>query len=266
MTYPESAPEQVVYKCVDAHELRLHMCRPGPEFAGRGAIVFFFGGGWQMGSVMQFAPHARYFAARGLVGILADYRVSLRHGSTPFDSVDDARDAVRWVSAHATDLNIDPARIVLAGGSAGGHLAACAALSSPSESPAALVLFNPVLDLISCRAKPASLLSEDYLQISPFHLIAEGSPPAIIFHGSADTIVDLDDSRRFCEAYRKAGNRCLLHTYPGRSHGFFNLGRSREDFVDTVTRADRFLVDLHLLAGRPDRVLLNNMPVQLRTM
>src|SRR5205823_3485066 len=91
----------------------------------RPVIVFFFGGGWTQGKVEQFEPQAAYLAGRGLVAARADYRVNSRHGVTPDACVEDAKSAVRWLRLNAAMLGIDPERVVAAGGSAGGHIAAC---------------------------------------------------------------------------------------------------------------------------------------------
>ena len=121
----------------------------------RPAIVFFFGGGWTSGKLEQFEPQASHLARRGMVAARADYRVKSRHGVTPKECVEDAKSAVRWMRANAAKLGVDPDRIVAAGGSAGGHIAACTAFSpgldaegedaNVSSKPNALVLFNPVL-------------------------------------------------------------------------------------------------------------------------
>ena len=59
--------------------------------------MFFFGGAWAQGMVTQFTPQARHFAERGMVAIVADYRVFRRHGTTAFEAMADARSAIRWV-------------------------------------------------------------------------------------------------------------------------------------------------------------------------
>src|SRR5438874_1695981 len=73
-----------VYKSVGADQLRLHVfsVESAEIVALRPAIVFFFGGGWAQGSVTQFVPQAKYLARRGMVAIVADYRVLDRHGTT----------------------------------------------------------------------------------------------------------------------------------------------------------------------------------------
>lgn len=245
-----------VYKRIGDTALRLYVFQPATRPADEPvpAVIFFYGGAWMTGDVTQFAPQAHYFASRGMVAVLADYRVSRRHGSTWFDSVRDAKSAVRWVRQHAEELGIDPQRIVAAGGSAGGHLAAATALvegyddEAPdvSAKPNALVLFNPALDLLSLPV-PAHWL-QGAEKISPLHLVQEGAPPTLIMHGTADKVVPFAQSERFCAAMVEAGNRCELVAYPGRGHGFFNYrSLTQSDFVDTVLQMDRFLVSLGYL-------------------
>ena len=147
-----------VYKRVGGHELKLWCFSPEGASTERSlpAAVFFFGGGWKQGDPAQFEPHARYLATRGMIAVLADYRVEKRHGTTPFESVEDAKSAVRYLRSHADRLGLDPQRIAAGGGSAGGHLAAAAATlpgldaadedPSISSRPDALLLFNPVFD------------------------------------------------------------------------------------------------------------------------
>lgn len=123
-----------IYKSIDGIDLRLHVFAP-PETKGapRAAIVFFFGGGWVQGTVDQFVPQAKYLAQRGMVAIVADYRVGQRHKTTPFAAMADAKSAIRWVRSHAKELGVDPNRIAAAGGSSGGHIAASAAVFDAYE-------------------------------------------------------------------------------------------------------------------------------------
>ena len=118
----------VKYKQVDTVDLYLYIYYP-PNYNKKKkypAIVFYFGGGWKWGSYKQFEPHAKYFADRGMIGILVDYRVKNEHKTTPFDAVKDAKSSIRFLRGNAKELNIKKKKIVAAGGSAGGHLAAAA--------------------------------------------------------------------------------------------------------------------------------------------
>jgi acetyl esterase/lipase len=248
---------EIVYKTVDEVELKLHLF----EADGRDksvrvpAIVFFFGGGWRAGTPEQFFPHCRHLASRGMVAISAEYRVKSRHGVTPFECVLDAKSALRWVRAHAEGLGIGPERVVAGGGSAGGHLAACAAAveglegedPGASSMPNALVLFNPVVDTTRepIQAHGFGDLAE---KLSPVHHVRPGLPPTIIFHGIADTTVPFSTVEQFRDLMQQAGNRCELVGFAGKGHGFFNYGRDgNEPYEETVQAMDVFLVSLGYL-------------------
>jgi acetyl esterase/lipase len=250
-----------VYKTVDGIELRLHVFDSGASALRRPAIVFFFGGGWAQGTVMQFVPQATRLAALGMVAVVADYRVSNRHGTTAFDAMADARSAVRWVRDHAAALGVDPNRIAAAGGSAGGHIALGAAMfqafddpredrSVPAE-PNALVLFNPVVDTVDFAAPQLRTRFGDRGRDgSPLHHVRTGLPPALILHGMADSTVPYADVGKFCAASRAAGNRCDVVGYEGAGHGFFNPpNEAGRWYRETLRDAERFLTTLGYLAA-----------------
>jgi acetyl esterase/lipase len=245
----------VVYKQIGGIPLRLDVFEPEGlrPTDKRPAIIFFFGGGWNSGSTTQFSRHADHFAKRGMVAMCADYRVRSRHGVTPFECVRDAKSAVRWVRAHAAELGVDPDRIVAAGGSAGGHLAACAGViegldeegedEGTSSRPNALILFNPVIDT-GIRGYGSKVLGERARTISPVEHVTKDVPPTIIFHGDADTTTPIEGVRRFRDAMKALDRRCDLVEYPGEKHGFFNRGKP---FEQTLGQSDAFLVSLGYL-------------------
>jgi len=262
-TAPTSLPGAIskVYKTIGETQLYLHIYQPAERQSNTKlpAIVFFFGGGWRQGSPAQFVEHCKYLAARGMVAITAEYRVKSRHNVTPLECIADAKSAMRWVRAHATEFGIDADRIAAGGGSAGGHLAAAVATLREfddkaddlkvSPSPQALVLFNPVLDTAEISADG---FGDKKLAASPLHNVRKGLPPTIIFHGTADTTVPFTQATRFCEAMTKQGSRCEVKAYEGRQHGFFNYGRGdNEDFKTTLRAADDFLTSLGWLKGKP---------------
>ncbi|MDP3069394.1 MAG: alpha/beta hydrolase [Opitutaceae bacterium] len=253
------------YKTIGDTELTLHIFEPagGPK-TNRPAIVFFFGGGWNNGSPTQFEPHCRALAARGMVAITADYRVASRHQVKPTACVADAKSALRYVRTHAARLGIDPQRIAAGGGSAGGHLAAAIAtvpgFDTPGEDakisavPDALALYNPALVLAEMDGLKlegfGTRVPEDRLgtapkNISPAHHVKKGTPPAIIFHGKADTTVPYATAEAFARVMQAAGNRCELVGYDGQPHGFFNHGRGDgSNYRDTLARTEAFFVSL----------------------
>jgi acetyl esterase/lipase len=271
--YPPVLPEakEEAYKTVGETRLRLWIFSPEPAANAqpRPAIVFFFGGGWSSGTPGQFAPHAKLLRARGMVAILADYRVATRHQVKADACVRDAKSALRYVRANARRLGIDPNRIAAGGGSAGGHLAAATAavrgFEEPGEDlavssqPNALVLFNPVLVL---GAVAGAELPQDPIrldakrfgvppaELSPYHQLQRNGPPTLIFHGEADTTVPIASIELYRERAVSLGIACELVRYPGQTHGFFNYGRGNNEFFEkTTARMVAFLDQLGYLAG-----------------
>lgn len=249
--------QDLVYKTVDTVQLHLTVYTLKPEKRPRPAIILFFGGGWVNGTPAQFEHQARYFAQRGLIAVLADYRTQSKNGTTPFDAVEDARSAIRYLRRHAKQLHIDPQRIIGSGGSAGGHLAAAADLThldTPGEDtaisarPNALVLFNPVIDN-GPGGYGYEKTGSRYLEISPLHNIRAGAAPTILFFGTRDKFVPVATARSYQQKMQAAGNRCELFLYDGQPHGFFNHRDGSDDhyFLETLKEADRFLVSLGYL-------------------
>lgn len=237
---------QITYKTVGQVELKLDMFNPqGLEPTDqRPAIVFFFGGGWAGGSTKQFHQQARDLAGRGMVAFSAEYRVSKRHKTTPFDAVRDAKSAVRWIRQHAAELGIDPGRIVAAGGSAGGHLAVCTAVIRGEEEheedpgvssvPDAVVAFNPVLDTTAKGYGLGRVGKDRQFDISPCHHVQPGMAPTLVLHGTADKTVPFENAQRFARLMNQAGNRCDLAAYEGAGHGFFNSTSFRPSIKDSA--------------------------------
>jgi acetyl esterase len=258
----DSNPIQVVYKQMDTISLSMDIYYP-PDLdraAAYPAMIFFFGGGWKGGTVTQFEPHARYFSERGIICILADYRVESRQKTSPFESLNDAKSAIRAIRKNADRFNIDTGKIIASGGSAGGHLAAATALVSefnePGEdlsiscAPNALVLFNPVID-----NGPAGYgyerIRDAYKDFSPLHNISAGAPPTIFFLGTKDKLIPVETAKYFQRAMEKVGSRCELFLYEDQPHGFFNF-RNTEYYYKTVLETDRFLISLGYLTGEPE--------------
>ena len=260
-TYPPRMEgcKQLTYKTIGETKLDLYIFRPDRSVQAP-AIVFFFGGGWQSGTPQQFEFQCKELAKRGMVAITADYRVASRHGVKPTACLADARSAIRWVRSHAQELGIDPERIAAAGGSAGGHLAACTALiesfdeaGEPKEisaKPDALILFNPALVLAPIDGYnpegfgtrvPAQRLGTEPQSISPVHHVRDNAPPTIIFHGREDTTVPIESAEAFSRIMKASGNRCELKVFDGQKHGFFNSDHFKRV---TLRQTDEFLVSL----------------------
>lgn len=264
--------ESRVYRRTPQGELSLHMSLPpaAARAERRPAIVFFFGGGWKSGSASQFLSQADYFASRGMVAACADYRIASIHGTTPDACVEDAKAAVRWLRDHAADFQIDPDRIVAAGGSAGGHLAACTALvpgfepqdAAVSSRPNALLLFNPALnidELVRQRRATPPIPMEVVEAITPNRFVAAGAPPAAIFFGTDDPLLAGADA--YLAKAGPLGLRAELWIAEGQPHGFFN----RSPWIQvTARKADEFLASLGYLDGPPTLALPVDPPDLVR--
>lgn len=254
-SYPPSFKDVRVetYRKIDSTELKLWIFGESDTNSKKPAIVFFFGGGWTSGSPAQFENQSRHFASRGMVAIVADYRVKSRHGVQVVECVKDAKAAIAWVRENAQRLAIDPDKIVASGGSAGGHLAASTGTISgfgSNERPNAMILFNPACTLApiadwhpqEAKAGPSiERLGVEAQLISPAHHIGSHTPPTLILHGKKDSTVPYASVVAFENEMKKAGRPCKLVGYDGAGHGFFNRG---EDYRKTLAEADAFLVDL----------------------
>jgi acetyl esterase/lipase len=248
-----------VYKTIGLTKLKLHIYQPSErnDKEKLPAIIFFHGGGLRERHTWEFEPQSKYLVERGMVAVLATYTIE-RHGRTEFESIADAKSAIRWIRKHADELGIDENRIAAGGGSAGGYLAACAALIkgldekkedlSISSIPNALVLFNPRLVMSESGVPPLTKKDIRYLngraieEISPFHNIYKGAPPTIIFQGTDDNLIE--EAQQFCEKMKNYGNTCEVVLYEGREHGFFHYylnERNNPDFYSTMEQTVKFL-------------------------
>lgn len=260
LTKQEIRTEQHRYRQAPECDLFLHFYYPSDwkKEDARPTIVFFFGGGWKTGSYVQFETQAKYFASRGLVAASADYRIFNKHKTTPDQSLQDAKSALRWVRTHARELGVDANKIVASGGSAGGHLAAAAALlenfDAPDDDvtvsckPNALVLFNPVLNLtlLPGRALLDSKGNDITKLFSPTLNLSKSAPPAVIFYGTADRF--LAQGEEYAAKANDLGIRADVYTATGLSHGFFNRSPWTEV---TAKKADEFLASLGYVKGLP---------------
>ena len=256
-----NSQEEILYKRVDTTQLFLEVHYPPNMESSRSypAMVFFFGGGWVGGNRSQFLHQAQYFAKRGVVCFLADYRTSKINGTTPFESVKDAKSAIRFIRKNATKFNIDGTKLIASGGSAGGHLAAATALVEGYNDPAddmsidcipnALVLFNPVVDN-GPGGYGYERIGEAYKDFSPLHNIKKDAPSTILFLGTKDHLIPVVTAEYYKMVMEKVESRCDLKLYDGKGHGFFNY-KDFESYKSTVAEADQFLVSLGYLKTEP---------------
>ena len=210
------------------------------------AAVFMVSGGWvsRWAPPEEFIENAMERKDRNGWGMLLDrgFTVFLvRHGSSPMfkvpDAVDDVRRSIRFIRLNADDYEIDPERIGVFGGSAGGHLSLMLGTASdPGDSGdkdevnrvsnrvAAVVAYFPPTDLegyIDDERFPALHFErEKSRSVSPIHHVTADDPPTLLLHGAKDTLVPMDHSESILESFRKVGVPSKLITFPDAAHGF----------------------------------------------
>ena len=241
-------------------QLRLYLIHPRDWQAAdrRPVVLFIHGGGWGAGDPDQWFPQCRYFALRGLVGASVQYR--LKTGTnTVATCLSDCKSAVRYLRRHAGELGIDRDKIVVVGESAGGHLAAALGTieqfddpldeATISAVPNILVLLNPITDLTTRWGEGLGQLAR---ALSPLHHISKRTPPTLLIHGDADSVVDLRHSRLFHERMVELGNSSTLVVLPGADHAFAIAQYGPDRFARrTILELDEFLRKRGLLAGQP---------------
>jgi acetyl esterase/lipase len=254
---------KLAYKRAGERDLYLHVFDPADSRPGdqRPCFIVIHGGGWTGGAPRRMYPFAEHFARQGLVGISVEYRLlNTKLGTTVFDCVKDGRSAVRYVRSHAAELGIDPQKIVVSGGSAGGHVAAATAIfdgideageaTEVSCVPNALVLLFPVIDT-SPAGYGTAKIGERWQELSPAHRVRPGAPPTIVFHGTADTVTPFAGAVAFRDAMAKAGNRCELVSHEGGRHGYLMF--DRELYLQTLRQTEVFLTSLVMTIKADDR-------------
>jgi acetyl esterase len=226
---------------------------PASDASAGGAlplVAYLHGGGWVLGTLDAFDPVCRALAnASGALVASIGYRLAPEH---PFPAApDDARAAVRWLAAHAEELGADPARLGIAGDSAGGNLAAVTArrLRDDGDPPLRFqALIYPVCDSSlntpSYRDNGAGFgLSgesmkrywELYLDgadgrhpdASPLQAAdLTGLPPAYVLTVRHDVL--RDEGEAYARALEAAGVPVTLSRYDGAVHGFFRwIGKAQ---------------------------------------
>jgi len=223
----------------------------GPKVPG---VLLFHGGGWVGGDLSQFRPFCAYLASRGLVAATANYRM-LPKGEVTKQAdggdlrkrvcVTEAKSAIRWMKQHADELGIDPQRLIVGGGSAGGHISVLATTNPGLDDPddpkaydttvAAYLLFNPAFTAQDRRDPEVDVLKH----------LTTSFPPAILFFGTKDTWKSGSDA--VLKRLKALGNSTAeMWIAEGQIHGFYREQPWRDL---TLIAADRFLVEHGFLKG-----------------
>jgi acetyl esterase len=231
-----------------AGDIKARYYRPPGENPGAAlpAVVYFHGGGWTCGDLDTHDSVCRGIAVHGRCSVVAvDYRMGPEHKFPA--AVEDAIAAVKWVSANAGPLQVDASRLAVAGESAGGNLAAVAAIAlrDPGPAIAMQVLAYPVVDQASdtdslrrfargysltadllrwyqaqylrdegdradWRASP--LLARDHSRLAPAYILTAGFDPL------------LEQGKAYADRLEQAGVSVVYECFEGMIHGFLPMG------------------------------------------
>jgi len=213
------------------------------------AVLFMVSGGWvstwsRPESVVRSQPNASFnlfekIVDRGYTLIL------VRHGSSPYfkvpDAVADVKLAIRHIRANAERYGIDPNRIGVCGGSAGGHLSLVLGTMGDDGNPSAaedeqkvssrvqaVVAYFPPTDIREyvnhktlSQQFPAIVFPDDQaVGVSPLLAVTSDDAPTLLIHGDKDELVPISHSERFAEAMRQCEATCELIVMKGAAHGF----------------------------------------------
>jgi len=246
--HPLESPGLLYYRAGNI-DLKVGVITPGPETVVRPTAIYIHGGGWVHYTKDNMIFAVLPYLARGMDVVNVDYRQA-NQARAPA-AVEDCRCALHWVFKHAKEYGFDTERLVVAGGSAGGHLAlmtgmldekagfddACA--FSVGEQPvkvAAIVNFFGISDVAEVLSPPnrqswavewfAGVPDRMELarRLSPLTYVRPNLPPIITVHGTADKGVPYEQSVRLHQALDKAGVPNELVTIPNGGHGSYPDG------------------------------------------
>jgi acetyl esterase/lipase len=236
------------------------------------AVAFMVSGGWKSKKAGEAPAWLMAPLLRRGYTIFAVCHVS-QPDATIMEIIEDVQRSIRFIRHHATEYGIDPERIGVTGGSAGGHLSLMLATrGGPGDSDAsdpidrensqvqAVAIFYPVTDLLDLRGStedpgdggpPKSFVKAfgpeatkmDAWKVlgrdcSPIYHVTEQLPPTLIYHGDADTLVPWSQSQRFCNTAEVLNCEVKLVVHPGGEHGWWSM------FLDIHRFGDWF--DNHL--------------------
>ena len=244
--------------------LDLYRARKAGSATGRPLVVFVHGGGWQAGHTRHSGAFANWpgvlamLASKGYVVASIEYRLS---GEARFPAaIQDVKTSIRWLRSRSAQFGIDPTRVIIWGGSAGGQLAALAAtsckvealapvflkdgkpdpqspLASQSDCVQGLVTWYGVFDFVNAplgdpAAQSADPAVEKYLGCkpadcrataelaSPVTHLDKDDPPALLIHGNIDKVVPLAQSQKFHDAMLAKKIPCKFLMIDGVGHSF----------------------------------------------
>jgi acetyl esterase/lipase len=234
----------ITYATVDGEELKLDLASPEGLDHPVPAVVVIHGGGWMGGKRQDMAPIAKQVAAHGYVAPTISYRFAPKHRFPA--QIEDVKAAVRYLRAHAKELNIDPEKIGAMGVSAGGHLSMMLGTmdsgdglegngGNPEQSSKVQAVVNYVgpvnliIDhytdtqtqiLTAFLGGPPKDKVDDCRRASPITYINKGDAPILSFFGTDDPLISYDQAFQITTALDDADVPGRVELLLGASHGW----------------------------------------------
>ena len=248
---------------------RLDVYRPkGVDLANAPVLIQVHGGGWTIGDKSQQGLMLmNRMAARGWVCVAMNYRLAPKH---PFPAqIEDVKRAIAWTREHIASYGGDPSYLVITGGSAGGHLAALAALTpkvaeyqpgfeDADTSVSACVPFYGVYDLAGLTGDRSAVEMRDYFLgprvfrkdpqadpaafelASPLAHVGPDAPDFFVIHGDHDGLVSVRQARAFVARLREVSTGLVTYLeLPGTQHAFEVFSSIRSQQV--ISAVERWL-------------------------
>jgi acetyl esterase/lipase len=254
----------ITYAKVAGEELQLDVASPKGLDHPVPAIVVIHGGGWMGGKRQSMTDFAKQVAAHGYVAPTISYRLAPKH---PFPAqIEDVKCAVRYLRAHAKELNIDPQRVGATGISAGAHLSMMLGVmdsadgmegdggnaDQPSKVQAVVSYVGPVNLVIDNYTETQTQILTAFLQgppkekvadcrrASPITYINKGDAPMLCFFGTNDPLISYDQAFQITTALDNAEVPGRVELLLGASHGW--MGKE----MDRTMEATMSFFDQHL--------------------
>jgi acetyl esterase/lipase len=252
---------------------RLDIYRPKDvDLENAPVLVQVHGGAWTIGTKeQQGLLLMNRMAERGWVCVAMNYRLAPKH---PFPAqIIDVKKAIAWTRENISSYGGDPSYLVVTGGSAGGHLAALAALTpgdaeyqpgfeSADTSVAGCVPFYGVYDLAGITGDKAAVDMRDYflgprvfkkdpskhlddfVKASPLAHVSPDAPDFFVLHGANDSLVHVAQARAFVDALKQESKATVTYAeFPGTQHAFEVFGSIRSHHV--IKAVERWLLHHH---------------------
>ncbi len=259
----------ITYSIANNTELKLDLYLPKNHTVRSPTLILFHGGGWVAGQKERNVLFLLPYLALGWAAVNVEYRLG-RNSPAPA-AVEDGRCALRWITLHAQEYNLDSSKFVLTGTSSGGHLSLIVGMlpphsifdrqcptdestrwkeaTEPEIKVAAIVNWFGITDVAELIDGPnARHFAMEWFgsmdgrrelarQVSPLSYVRAGLPPTITIHGDEDDVVPYEQAVRLHAALDKVGVPNRLVTIHGRKHDGFN----RKELANSYSVIRKFL-------------------------